>query len=170
MSFNIPSLDDLVVQLSQLPGIGRKTAQRLAIYILKSESSYSDRLVNAIVDVKSNIRLCKQCFNISEQEVCKICSDQGRDRSKICVVEFVVTVSMLEEGLTNVYVYAGEPPLISTVIFPLCALHVEFSVKTSTTKNEPGFTKSVLKFSLHKEASVTSTEKFPPGNPEKDTV
>jgi len=96
MSLNIPSLNELVQQLSQLPGIGRKTAQRLAMYILKSKNNYADILVNAIVDVKNKTRFCIRCHNLSEQELCSICSDPKRDVSKICVVEDVVDVMAIE--------------------------------------------------------------------------
>jgi len=92
----IPSLDELVTQLSQLPGIGRKSAQRLAIFILKSKNGYADKLVNAIVNIKENTTFCKRCHNISEQEECTICSDPKRDVTKICVVEDIVDVLAIE--------------------------------------------------------------------------
>lgn len=118
MSLNIPSLDELVTQLAQLPGIGRKTAQRLAIYILKSGNGYADKLVNAIINVKSNTRLCKRCFNISEQELCSICADGKRDASKICVVEDIVDVMAIEGSRE----YNGLYHILGGVISPLAGV------------------------------------------------
>lgn len=118
MSLNIPSLDELVNQLSHLPGIGRKTAQRLAMFILKSKASYADNLVNAVIDVKEKIRFCKRCFNISEHELCVICSNPKRDNSKICVVEDVVD-SIAIEGSRE---YRGLYHILGGVISPLAGV------------------------------------------------
>lgn len=120
MSLNIPSLDELVNQLSELPGIGRKTAQRLAIYILKSKNYYADKLVNAVINVKENIRFCKRCHNISEQELCSICSDSRRDTSIICVVEDVVDVIAIEGSRE----YNGLYHILGGVISPLAGISV----------------------------------------------
>ncbi len=115
MSLNIPSLDELVNQLSHLPGIGRKTAQRLAMFILKSKSNYADQLVNAVIAVKEKIRFCKRCHNISEHELCSICSDVKRDSTKICVVEDVVDVIAIEGSRE----YSGLYHVLGGVISPL---------------------------------------------------
>ena len=120
MSFNIPSLDDLVTQLANLPGIGRKTAQRLAIFVLKSSDGYADKLVDAIVRVKENTRLCKRCFNIAEQELCSVCSDARRDALKICVVEDIVDVIAIEGSRE----YNGLYHVLGGVISPLAGVSV----------------------------------------------
>ena len=118
MSLNIPSLDELVNQLSQLPGIGRKTAQRLAMFVLKSKDHYADNLVNAIIDVKEKILFCKRCHNISEHELCSICSDARRDSSKICVVEDVVDVIAIEGSRE----YNGLYHILGGVLSPLAGV------------------------------------------------
>lgn len=118
MSFNIPSIDELIHQLSQLPGIGRKTAQRLAIFILKKEDGFAEQLVDSIVNVKSNTRLCKRCFNLSEQEECAICMDPRRDRTKICVVEDIVDVMAIEGSRE----YKGLYHVLGGVISPLAGI------------------------------------------------
>jgi recombination protein RecR len=81
------SLNELIEEFSKLPGIGEKTAERLAFHILKSDRENALGLARAISDVKKNIRQCRICYNLSEGEVCSICSDKRRDGSVICVVE-----------------------------------------------------------------------------------
>ncbi|HED09701.1 MAG TPA: recombination protein RecR [Caldithrix abyssi] len=119
--FRIASLDNLVSQLSRLPGIGRKTAQRLAIYILKGSEEYAGALSGAIVDVKQNTRLCRQCFNIAEDTLCAICADTTRDSSKICVVEDIVDVMAIESSNE----YGGVYHVLGGVISPLAGVSVE---------------------------------------------
>jgi recombination protein RecR len=82
-----PSLDALIAEFSKLPGIGRKTAQRLALFILKLPKSEVERMARALLDVKDNVRTCSTCCNITETDPCVICSSSKRDRSIICVVE-----------------------------------------------------------------------------------
>ncbi|MBL7069494.1 MAG: recombination protein RecR [Candidatus Omnitrophica bacterium] len=81
------SLVKLIDGLSRLPGIGSKTAQRLAFYILRSSKQYTDSLIRSITDVKATIRFCEQCNNLSENKLCDICSDPRRDKNIICIVE-----------------------------------------------------------------------------------
>ncbi len=81
------TIDRLINELGRLPGIGPRSAERIAFYILKSESEDALALADAIRDVKTRIRPCKVCFNLAEGELCGICADPRRDRSTICVVE-----------------------------------------------------------------------------------
>jgi recombination protein RecR len=81
------SLDRLIEELVRLPGIGPKTAQRLAFYLLKMPKRDVLGLATAIAELKERIRTCPVCFNIAEEERCEICQSDGRDRSMICVVE-----------------------------------------------------------------------------------
>jgi recombination protein RecR len=80
-------LNRLVDVLMRLPGIGAKTAQRLAFYLLKASREEAMRLAEAIVEVKEKIRVCERCYNIAEEEFCPICQDPTRDGSTLCVVE-----------------------------------------------------------------------------------
>ncbi len=77
----------LITELSRLPGIGQRTAQRLAFHILRSDDSEALGLADAIREVKEKVGLCEVCFNLAEGERCRICEDEGRSRSLICVVE-----------------------------------------------------------------------------------
>ena len=82
-----PAVENLITQLSRLPGIGRRTAQRLAFFILKSTSEQALALADAIRAVKEKIGFCEECFNLAEGPLCQICQDARRDRTVICVVE-----------------------------------------------------------------------------------
>ncbi|HOM61445.1 MAG TPA: recombination mediator RecR [Anaerohalosphaeraceae bacterium] len=99
------SLNTLIEQFGKLPGIGPKTAERLAFYILKSDKAEAMALAEAIRNVKENIRQCRICFNLSETDVCSICSDSRRDKSVICVVEQPKDVISLEKTGLCKWVY-----------------------------------------------------------------
>ena len=86
----------LIEELGKLPGIGPKTAQRLAYFILRQPPEEAHRLAGAIVQVKERIVFCSVCFNITENDPCAICSNAGRDRSRICVVEQPLDIVALE--------------------------------------------------------------------------
>jgi len=87
MSTYTPSVEDLIANLTKLPGIGKKTAARLAFHILQSSQEDAQALVRSILRVKERIGLCRICFNIAEGEVCAICRNSQRDCSLVCVVE-----------------------------------------------------------------------------------
>ena len=80
-------IDHLIEALTRLPGIGRKTASRLAFHILRSSPSEAQQLARAILDVKEKIRLCSICFNLTDEDPCRICQDERRAREVLCVVE-----------------------------------------------------------------------------------
>lgn len=81
------AVQDLIDELGRLPGIGPKSAQRIAFHMLEADREDMLRLADAIRTVKDRVRLCSVCFNVSEDEVCSLCRDERRDRSQICVVE-----------------------------------------------------------------------------------
>ncbi|MDA8215625.1 MAG: recombination mediator RecR [Nitrospiraceae bacterium] len=80
-------IENLITQLTKLPGIGRKSAQRLAFFILTMSPDDAKGIASAIIDVKDKARFCSTCFNITDTDPCNICSDSERDKSRICVVE-----------------------------------------------------------------------------------
>jgi recombination protein RecR len=82
-----PAVQKLIDELSKLPGIGPKTAQRLAFHLLKLSPQEALPLAQALIDVKETVHFCATCFNLTEQELCEICLDAGRDLTAICVVE-----------------------------------------------------------------------------------
>ena len=91
-----PSVDNLVAQLTRLPGIGSRTAQRLAFHVLSTPKDEALALATAIEEVKERVRFCRECGNLTEQELCAICLDTRRDRTVVCVVEQPVDVISLE--------------------------------------------------------------------------
>tara|TARA_B100001540_G_scaffold123760_1_gene110327 strand:+ start:1886 stop:2479 length:594 start_codon:yes stop_codon:yes gene_type:complete len=105
----------LIDQLSQLPGIGRKTAQRLAFYVLKSDDAYIRNLSDAINDIKKNILFCDNCGIMSEENICHICKDNDRANNIICVVEQPQDIYAFEK--TNSF--KGEYHVIGGVLSPL---------------------------------------------------
>src|SRR6266481_1006174 len=82
-----PAVENLVAQLTRLPGIGTRTAQRLAFHLLSTPRDDALALAGAIQDVKERVRFCRECGNLTEDERCAICVDPRRDRSVVCVVE-----------------------------------------------------------------------------------
>lgn len=82
-----PAINRLLEELERLPGVGPKSAQRIAYHILKVDASAATRLADAIVEVKNTIRFCDRCFNFAEADLCPVCADERRDASMICVVE-----------------------------------------------------------------------------------
>jgi recombination protein RecR len=91
-----PSVENLVAQLTRLPGIGSRTAQRLAFHILQKPPEEALALAAALTEVKERVRFCRECGNLTEEELCGICTDTRRDRTTICVVEQPVDVISLE--------------------------------------------------------------------------
>ncbi|OFZ54313.1 MAG: recombination protein RecR [Bdellovibrionales bacterium RIFOXYC1_FULL_54_43] len=87
----------LIFELAKLPGIGEKTATRLAYFILKQDESYSKALSEAVVKAKTSIRLCAECFTFTELPVCRVCTDPTRNRAIICIVERPSDVFSIEQ-------------------------------------------------------------------------
>ncbi|MBO5054400.1 MAG: recombination protein RecR [Muribaculaceae bacterium] len=113
--FSSTLLDNAVNELSRLPGIGRKTALRLALYLLRQDTEMSTSIARAITDMRQGIRYCRRCHNISETEICPICSSPGRDETTICVVENIKDVLAFERtGL-----YHGLYHVLGGVISPI---------------------------------------------------
>ncbi|MEO4038322.1 recombination mediator RecR [Micrococcaceae bacterium Sec6.3] len=90
------AVQDLIDELGRLPGIGPKSAQRIAFHILEADAQDMTRLADAIRTVKDKVRLCSVCFNVSEQDVCALCRDARRDTAQICVVEESQDVMAME--------------------------------------------------------------------------
>ena len=82
-----PAVENLVSQLTRLPGVGTRTAQRLAFHLLRVPKDEAAALAGAIADVKERVRFCSECGNLTEEDVCDICRDARRDRAVVCVVE-----------------------------------------------------------------------------------
>ena len=110
-----PAVENLVTQLSKLPGIGRRTAQRLTFHLLSARPEDALELSRAIEEVKTRVRFCRACGNLTEEELCPICADERRDRSVICVVEQPVDVVSLE----RTHEYRGLYHVLGGALSPL---------------------------------------------------
>ncbi len=114
-------LQAAIEELSKLPGIGRKTAQRLALYLLKCNDDTVNSLIKAVRELKSKLQFCKKCFNISEDEICEICKSSKRDKALICVVEEASDVIAIEKS----HEYNGIYHVLGGVLSPLTGIGPE---------------------------------------------
>jgi recombination protein RecR len=110
-----PAVENLVAQLTKLPGIGRRTAQRLAFHVLSVRPEDALELARAIEEVKARVRFCRECGNLTEEELCEVCLDPRRDRSIVCVVEQPVDVVSLE----RTHEYRGLYHVLGGALSPL---------------------------------------------------
>ena len=110
-----------IEELSKLPSIGKKTAQRLGLHILKSDEKNVENLVRAIQDLKTKLRFCSRCFNLSEDELCAVCKSPKRDASVICVVEEASDVIAIEKT----HEFNGLYHVIGGVLSPLSGVSPE---------------------------------------------
>ncbi len=108
-------LERAVTELSRLPGIGKRTALRLALHLLKENETNVKNLADALVEMRQNIRFCKRCNNISDTEVCEICSNPRRDENTICIVEDTRDVLAIE----NTAQYNGLYHVLGGIINPI---------------------------------------------------
>jgi recombination protein RecR len=143
-----------IEELSKLPGIGKKTAQRLAIFLLRSEDPQVENLINAIKDLKIKLRFCERCFNLSEEELCNICQSEKRDKSVICVVEEASDVMAIEK--TNEF--RGLYHVLGGVLSPLSgvtpdSLHIKELLKRFETED---FKEVILALNPDTEGETTS--------------
>ncbi|MBQ3114909.1 MAG: recombination protein RecR [Clostridia bacterium] len=97
MNEYIPPLANLIEQFEALPGIGHKTAQRLAFYILNSPKQYAEDFAKALTEAKANIKYCSVCQNITDKDTCDMCNDNSRDKSTICVIETPKDALLIEK-------------------------------------------------------------------------
>jgi recombination protein RecR len=98
-------IERLIENLTRLPGIGRKTAGRLAFFLLNSKESYISELSTSLLDIKDKIKLCSVCFNITDTDPCRVCTDEKRDKSTVCVVEESSHMMVVESANPGVYRY-----------------------------------------------------------------
>jgi recombination protein RecR len=110
-----PAVENLVAQLTRLPGVGTRTAHRLAFHLLRAPKDEAGALAEAIADVKERVRFCRDCGNLTEDDVCEICRDERRDRTVICVVEQPVDLFSVE----RTHEYRGLYHVLGGALSPL---------------------------------------------------
>jgi recombination protein RecR len=108
-------LENAVNELAALPGIGRKTALRLALYMLRRDAGYTERLASALTALRRDVKYCRECHNICDEGYCAICSDPNRDHSLVCVVENVKEVMAVE----NTAQFHGIYHVLGGIISPI---------------------------------------------------
>ncbi|NNG68102.1 recombination mediator RecR [Caldanaerobacter subterraneus] len=141
MSYYSTSVAKLIEELSKLPGIGPKTAQRLAFFIINMPLDEVRSLSQAIIEAKEKLRYCKICFNITDKEVCDICSDENRDHSTICVVSHPMDVVAMEK----VKEYKGVYHVLHGVISPIEGVGPEdIRIKELLERVKDGSVKEVI--------------------------
>ena len=113
MNFSSKLVENAVNQLSSLPGIGKKSALRLVLHMIKQEKQNINQFGNSFIDLINNINYCSECFSISDNQKCEICSDQKRDKSTICVVEDIRVMMAVESTMQFKGVYHVLGGLIS---------------------------------------------------------
>ena len=156
MTQQYPSLllEKAVSEVSKLPGIGRKTALRLVLHLLRQEDGAVDELTAALSKLKHEVRHCRICHNISDSDVCPICSDQRRDSTTICVVENIQDVMAIE----NTQQYHGLYHVLGGIISPIDGIgpsdiEVESLVKRVS---EGGVSEVIMALSSTMEGDTTS--------------
>jgi len=115
MIFSSKLIEDAVQEFSKLPGIGRKTALRMVLQLLKTEEAEVDAFANAVSRMRHEVKFCKVCNNVSDAEICVICVNPGRDHSKVCVVENIRDVIAIE----STQQYNGLYHVLGGILSPL---------------------------------------------------
>lgn len=134
-------LENAVNQFARLPGIGRKTAFRLALFVLESDKQFAEDFANAIITLKKEVKKCKVCKNISDTEMCGICSNNRRDNSTICVVESVRELMLIE----NTASYSGLYHVLGGVISPMDGIGPgDLEISSLVERVEAGGIKEVI--------------------------
>lgn len=108
-------LADAVEQFASLPGVGKRTAMRLALFLLKKEKEEIERFGQAFIDLRNKVQYCEKCYNISDNQICHICNNPSRDESTLCVVEDVRDVIAIE----NTGQYRGTYHVLGGIISPM---------------------------------------------------
>ncbi|MBI1802923.1 MAG: recombination protein RecR [Ignavibacteriae bacterium] len=153
MIYTSDSLKQLIEEFSQLPGIGRKSAQRLAMYILKLPNEEVLNIARVLVNVKERIKYCESCWTFTEENPCNICASPKRDRSIICVVEEPNDVLAIEK--TNEY--KGIYHVLGGVLSPLDGIGPEdLKIKELLNRIEPNVREIILAMNPNIEGEATT--------------
>lgn len=115
MNFSSKHIEEAINEFAKLPGVGRKTATRYVLHVLKQDTKEVEAFVNSIVNLRNELKHCSVCHNISDKEVCNICSNHNRDKSLVCVVEDIRDVMAIE----STQQYKGVFHVLGGIISPL---------------------------------------------------
>ena len=154
MNYYVPPLAKLIEEFERLPGIGRKTAQRLAFHLLGQPEQVALDFANAIIEAKNSIRYCSECQNLTDSEICPICTSHNRDKSTICVVEDPRDVVAFE----RTHEYRGSYHVLHGVISPMDGIGPdEIKIKELLIRiNAGGVTEVIMATNPDVEGEATS--------------
>lgn len=134
-------LENAVSEFSKLPGIGRKTALRLVLHLLKQNEADVDMFGNTIIRLKKEIKHCKKCYNISDTELCDICANPARDESVVCVVENIKDVMSIE----NTQQYKGLYHVLGGIISPMDGIGpADLEIESLVKRVEEGLVREII--------------------------
>lgn len=140
---NFPSrlIEDAVNEFTRLPGVGKKTALRFVLHLLKQDASVVNNFGNALIRLRNELRYCKNCHNISDKDTCDICDNASRDHSQVCVVEDVRDVMAIE----NTQQFKGLYHVLGGIISPMDGIGpTDLNIETLVAKAARGEIKEVI--------------------------
>ncbi|AVR45849.1 recombination protein RecR [Christiangramia fulva] len=141
MDFSSKLLEQAVDAMSQLPGVGKRTALRLVLHLLKQPEAQTEQLSSALLNLRNNIKLCKNCYNISDTELCEICANPSRDSETVCVVEDIRDVMAIE----NTGQYRGHYHVLGGKISPMDGVGPsQLTIKPLIEKVEAGKIQEII--------------------------
>lgn len=141
MDFSSKLLEQAVTEMSQLPGIGKRTALRLVLHLLKQPESQTIALSKALVDLKAQVKFCRNCHNISDSDLCEICASSSREASLVCVVEDIRDVMAIE----NTSQYRGHYHVLGGKISPIDGIGPsQLTIRSLVEKVKSGKVKEVI--------------------------
>lgn len=152
----IDSLDKLTQMIARLPGIGGRSAMRIALYLFDSEDEYLNELSNSILSLHKNIKLCRECYSLSENDICNICASDKRDRTKLCVVESYTDMIAIEKTEE----YTGLYHVLGGLIEPLKGIGIsDIRIKEliDRIKNNKSIEEIIIAFGASLEADTTAS-------------
>lgn len=152
----IDSLDKLTEMIARLPGIGGRSAMRIALYLFDSDDEYLNELSNSILSLHKNIKLCRECYSLSENDICNICASDKRDRTKLCVVESYTDMIAIEKTEE----YNGLYHVLGGLIEPLKGIGIsDIRIKEliERIKNNNSIEEVIIAFGASLEADTTAS-------------
>lgn len=153
---SIDSLDRLTEMIARLPGIGGRSAMRIALYLFDSDDEYLNELSNSILSLHKNIKLCRECYSLSENDICNICASDKRDRTKLCVVESYTDMIAIEKTEE----YTGLYHVLGGLIEPLKGIGIsDIRIKEliERIKNNSSIEEVIIAFGASLEADTTAS-------------
>lgn len=152
----IDSLDKLTQMIARLPGIGGRSAMRIALYLFDSDDEYLSELSNSILSLHKNIKLCRECYSLSENDICNICASDKRDRTKLCIVESYTDMIAIEKTEE----YNGLYHVLGGLIEPLKGIGIsDIRIKEliDRVKDNSSIEEIIIAFGASLEADTTAS-------------